>query len=544
MINGLDTINIFILGVVMVNAFLGLFVFITKRDSKVNQSFFVFSIAATLWSLSMFFFRSMAGTSNAIFFARILYASAACIPFAFIFFINFFPEEKYNIPKKFDILLVIPFVFIVLISILPNQLITNILNPEGEQVIVFHKNLHFIYAFYIVSYFSICYSLLFIKYLKFKDIAKQQIMYVAIGTLVSTLIGVTTNLLMPLLGDFRLNWLGQIGIIAMIGMIAYSILKHKLFNTKVIASQLVVFILCASLFVRILFSTDSRDLTINVIFLFISIVTGILLIKSVLTEVEQKERAEDLATDLEATNERLAVANEKLKEVDKLKSEFLSLATHQIRAPLTAIKGYASLILEKDYGEVPAPIESAVKTIFDSCQNLVVIVNDFLDISRIEQGRMKYEMVDVDLVKVCRDIVDQLKPNIESAGLYIKMDTNKEQVIVNADSSKIKQVIGNLVDNCIKYTKQGGINVSVDAREKDVVVSIKDTGIGISKEDISKLFGKFVRAKDASKTNVIGTGLGLYIAKQMIEAHSGSVWVESEGLDKGSTFFVKLPVKK
>jgi signal transduction histidine kinase len=157
---------------------------------------------------------------------------------------------------------------------------------------------------------------------------------------------------------------------------------------------------------------------------------------------------------------------------------------------------------------------------------------------------MKYEMVDVDLVKVCRDIVDQLKPNIESAGLYIKMDTNKEQVIVNADSSKIKQVIGNLVDNCIKYTKQGGINVSVDAREKDVVVSIKDTGIGISKEDIPKLFAKFVRAKDANKTNVIGTGLGLYIAKQMVEAQGGKVWVESEGLGKGSTFFIKLPIKK
>jgi signal transduction histidine kinase len=130
-----------------------------------------------------------------------------------------------------------------------------------------------------------------------------------------------------------------------------------------------------------------------------------------------------------------------LKELDQLKSEFLSLATHQIRAPLTAIKGYASLILEGDYGKITQPVESAVKNIFESCQSLVLIVNDFLDISRIEQGRMKYEMTDFDISLLVSDIVQKLKPNIESAGLSVSIDLPKEKISVYLDQNKIRQVI-------------------------------------------------------------------------------------------------------
>jgi signal transduction histidine kinase len=263
-------------------------------------------------------------------------------------------------------------------------------------------------------------------------------------------------------------------------------------------------------------------------------VFSILLVQGMYKEVEQREKIEKLAQDL-------AKANDRLKELDQLKSEFLSLATHQIRAPLTAIKGYASLILEGDFGAVSEEAKGAVKTISDSCENLVVVVSDFLNISRIEQGRMKYDLVDFNVVKVAEEIVNELKPNIENAKLSVEFKSDAPELMTHADMGKIKQVIGNLIDNSIKYTKEGGIKISVGSGDKNVIIKISDTGVGIAAEDIPKLFGKFVRTKDAFRTNVIGTGLGLYVAKQMVEAQGGKVWVESDGVGKGSTFFVELP---
>jgi signal transduction histidine kinase len=344
------------------------------------------------------------------------------------------------------------------------------------------------------------------------------------------------NLILPYFDNYRYIFLGPLFSLAMVVSIAYSITKHRLFNVKIIATEVLIFVLWIFILLRFLISTTLQEQIINAILFVATIIIGILLINSVVKEVKQREKIELLAKDLE-------VANEKLKELDQMKSEFLSLATHQIRAPLTAIKGYASLILEGDYGVLPEKMKTAVSTIFESCQNLVFIVNDFLDISRIEQGRMKYDKTEFDIIKTCSDILDQLKPNIENAGLKYSFNKEMEKAVVFADIGKIKQIIGNVIDNSIKYTKTGDINLGIKKVDDNVLISVKDTGVGISKDDIPKLFAKFVRAKDASKTNVIGTGLGLYIAKQMLEAQGGKIWVESEGLGKGSTFFIQIPIK-
>lgn len=536
----LDSINIAVLIVLVLNFSLGIFVFLTKRESKVNQYFFLFSIAATLWGLTMLFYRSMAGLPEASDFARILYASAATIPYSFLFFIRVFPEEKYNLPRKSELYLLFPFLAVLAITLIPGLLISGTSKVPGEeQVIVFNLLYHSIFALYIVSYFTICYGLLLFKYVKFAGMQKQQMSYVIVGTFIATIIGVSTNLIMPLLGDFSLNWLGQVGIAAMIGGISHSILKHKLFNLKIVAAQFIVYALCVSLFIRTLISTSTSDLIVNIIFLVIAVAIGFFLIQSVKEEVSQREKVENLAADLEHANERL-------KEVDQLKSEFLSLATHQIRAPLTAIKGYTSLILEGDYGEVPEDIAKPVDIIAKSCQNLVMIVNDFLDISRIEQGRMKYDLTVFDLRAVAEQVLTELKPNIENAGLTCScnMEHNATPVMVYADVGKVRQVIGNLVDNSIKYTPSGSITVELSTHGDVAQLKISDTGIGISAEDIGKLFNKFTRAKDANKTNVVGTGLGLYVAKQMIEAQNGKIWIESEGAGKGASSIIELPLNK
>lgn len=233
--------------------------------------------------------------------------------------------------------------------------------------------------------------------------------------------------------------------------------------------------------------------------------------------------------------------NGELKEINHLKNEYISLATHQIRGPLGAIKGYVSLILEGDYGNVPKEFIEPLDIIFKSTDSLTKTVSDFLDVSRIEQGEMKYYLKDFNIVDLVNEVVNELKINIQKKGLELKLNIENGNYILHEDKTKLKQVLINLLDNSNKYTKTGWIEVGLKKNaENTVLFSIKDSGVGISKETMPLLFKKFSRAKDAHGTNILGTGLGLYLAKKMIEAQKGHIWAESLGEGKGSEFYVEL----
>jgi signal transduction histidine kinase len=247
---------------------------------------------------------------------------------------------------------------------------------------------------------------------------------------------------------------------------------------------------------------------------------------------------------LKVTNLKLEKANDRLRELDKQKSEFVSFASHQLRSPLTSIKGYASLMLEGDYGELAAGAKEAAQRIYESSKTLAVVVNDYLNISRIELGTMKYEFKDLDLKALTEEVIAELKPNVEKTGLKLEFSCDmKASYIINADLDKFKQVMGNLIDNSLKYTPNGSIQVFLSRKAGSVVFAVKDTGIGMSEKTIPKLFQKFSRADKASETNIRGTGLGLYIAKEIVEAHKGRIWAESEGEGKGSQFYVEIPAR-
>ncbi|MCX6712903.1 MAG: HAMP domain-containing sensor histidine kinase, partial [Candidatus Vogelbacteria bacterium] len=176
---------------------------------------------------------------------------------------------------------------------------------------------------------------------------------------------------------------------------------------------------------------------------------------------------------------------------------------------------------------------------------LVLVIEDFLNITRIELGRIKYDLTEWSFNTLVKNVIGEQKPNIERRGLSFSYDEDAPEYKVYADQGKVSQVISNLIDNSTKYTKEGSIAVKVSGvtdkdGKKGVRVTVKDTGVGVAPETMPHLFEKFSRAEDASKTNIIGTGLGLYVAKQIMDAHQGKIWAESEGKGKGSTFFVEL----
>ena len=249
-----------------------------------------------------------------------------------------------------------------------------------------------------------------------------------------------------------------------------------------------------------------------------------------------------LAFDKSLTYEALQEANEKLQSLDKLKTEFLSLASHQLRSPLTAIKGYTSMLLEGSFGEVNDKQKEAIDRVFQSSNHLTKVVEDLLNVSKIEAGGMKYEMAPFDIEKAASDLSTDLSITAQKKGLYLNFITDKKApYTVNGDMEKIRQVILNVVDNAIKYTQQGGITVNLlkDTATNMIRVAVTDTGMGISPEEKEKLFQKFSRG-EGGKTNTGGSGLGLYLAKQIAEAHGGHIAIDSPGVGKGSTFSIEF----
>ncbi|OGC56190.1 hypothetical protein A3H26_03180 [candidate division WWE3 bacterium RIFCSPLOWO2_12_FULL_36_10] len=380
--------------------------------------------------------------------------------------------------------------------------------------------------------------LLFKKTRESVGLEKKQFQLILIGTFTTYILIIIFNLIFPIvLKDVGFIKFTPIFLFPSVAFISYAIIKHGLFDIKIIATELLVFVIWIIVFVEILTKTSWEERIIeSVIFLFV-VVFGIFLIRSVRKEVSQREKFELLSKEL-------GVANAKLQELDQMKTDFISIASHQLRTPLTAIKGYSSMILEGTYGDTSLKIKGAVDKIFQSAQRLIYIVNDLLDVSRIEQGRFQLALEEVKIANVLKDVVEELRTNAQKKNLDLSFNVSIDdaEVKIKADPSKIRQVLTNLVDNAIKYTPSGYVKAELQRVGATVLISVKDSGAGISPETLSNLFQKFTRAKNVAKLHTDGSGLGLYIAKQIIDAHQGKIWAESTGEGHGSRFCVELPI--
>ncbi|MBI4692106.1 MAG: hypothetical protein HY773_01545 [Candidatus Terrybacteria bacterium] len=539
-----DTKNTLLLLIGFINLIFGLVIYIKNRKSQTNFWFFLVVLSVTFWIFSMFFYRSI--EESVVFCSRILYLSASFIPIIFLYFSFIFPEEKFHLKMWQKYLLLIPFITIAIISLLPDALIKGVnIIPDKENEIIFNNQLHLLYAFYISGYFVLAYINLFRKYLKtVENIIKTQIKYVLLGTLIATIIGVSSNLILPLLSIFTLNWLGQISIIFMIVFIAYAITKHHLMNIRIIATELFAGSILLILLVNFLTSRTAIEWLIRGFLFVTGTFFGYLLIRSVLKEVRQREEIEKLAGELERANVRL-------KELDKEKSDFVTITSHQLRSPLTAIKGYTSMMLEGSYGPISDKVKEILDRIFQSSNRLVYFISDLLNLSRIERGKMEYDFKKINFRELAQEVFEDFKTiNIkENKGMEMSFEAEKvADYSVIADFEKIRQVVYNLMDNAMKYNKVGGfvkINLQLitnNQQQKSVLLKVQDNGIGMSKESLTRIFEKFIRGRNGSSVHTEGTGLGLYVAREIAKAHGGDIRAESEGEGKGSTFYLELPM--
>ena len=229
----------------------------------------------------------------------------------------------------------------------------------------------------------------------------------------------------------------------------------------------------------------------------------------------------------------------KIKEVDQMKDEFISIASHELRTPITAIRGYLSMALDGDFGKLAVPLHHGIERADASAKRLGDLVEDLLNVSRIEQGRMQLQRKPVEVVEAVRTIVDELKPTADAKKLALTLATSGA-VKVQADPDKLKQVFINIVGNAIKYTEHGSVTVMLENTGSLVKVRVKDTGPGIAPENQERLFTKFYRVGNNDAKKIPGTGLGLWITKQLVELMKGKITLESiEGT--GTQVTVTLP---
>jgi PAS domain S-box-containing protein len=235
----------------------------------------------------------------------------------------------------------------------------------------------------------------------------------------------------------------------------------------------------------------------------------------------------------------------KEKEIDKAKTEFVSLASHQLRTPLSTVNWYSEMLLTGDVGEVTSNQKKYLEEIYSGNRRMVDLVNTLLDVSRIELGTLVVESKPTDIVKLTQSVIHEERLQIIEKKIKLLSSFEDNTPLIKADPKLLRMVIQNLLSNAIKYTPNGGkIHISLFLDEKkNVAIKMSDTGYGIPKNQQDKIFTKLFRADNVIGKDTEGTGLGLYIAKSIIEQAGGKLWFESEE-NKGSTFYVTLPLRK
>jgi len=510
---------------------LGLLVLSQGKTKKLNILFFFFTLAIAFWSLAYFFWQISLNADQALSWSRILMIGAIFIPVFYFHFVVVFLGIAKRVFVYIAYTLAIIFLFL-------NFTAYFIVDVSQKLSFQFWPTAGPIYSFFLLTwlFYAIYTVYLLYKHLNIAvGIKRKQLAYILLGTIVGYAGGVTNYFLWY---DILIPPIGNVLASVYVLFVAFAILKYRMFNIKVVATELFTLAIWITVLVDVFNAKTTPERIFEIGLLIVVVVFGVLIIRSVSKEIKSREEIEKLAKDLKKANARL-------RELDQQKSEFVSIASHQLRSPLTAIKGYASMMIEGSFGEITNEVKVPVDKILASSKRLVNIVEDFLNITRIEQGRMQYDFTEVNIKDLLKDIISNVAPTIKHSGLEVNLTTDKGlSYVVSADENKIRQVFVNLLDNAIKYTPKGSIDIKIteNVPKKRITISVTDSGIGLSTDFIdNRIFGKFNRGVNAKSIHTNGSGIGLYVASEIVKGHKGKIWVKSEGKNKGTTFFVELP---
>ena len=518
---------------------IGVLFFIHGTKKLSNFLLLLVSVAIGGWSGSIALFYAEQGLTNFHGLFTILpYLFLEIFSFALLFFVLDFTQNRFSLLCRRNILF---FSFFVIISnilfLKPNYIISLASTTDNFIPGPFYG----LFILYIaLNIFISCY-LLFKKQTESAGIFKTILKSILTVLILASSGMLIVDIILPYCGINNLRILGPLLSFSALLFIGSRIFQYHFWDLRSFFTQLFVAIVSFILVAQAVLAKTTFEMIINTILLLLFLVLGYFLFLSVKNDTQIKNETEKLIKDL-------ADANRKLKLLDKRKSEFVKTSAHHLKNPLTAIRGYASMLLDGSYEkDINKKSLEAIQKIFESSRRLIDLIDDFTDISNIESGKMEYVFENVDLKKLIQEILEEMDLAIKKSELKLSFDTDKmNEYVIYADSGKIWQVVSNLIDNAIKYAPKGKVCLFLkkDKKQKKLIFSITDTGIGMSEETIKKLFEKFSRAKGVSNLYTEGLGLGLYVAKEVMKKHNAKIWAESQGEGKGSTFYMEFDAKE
>jgi signal transduction histidine kinase len=503
---------------------LGFFVYTTDRKSEVNRRFALFCLSVAFWSWAYIFWPQSQDKEMALRSFQFLHLGSMFIPVTYFHFVLTFlgKGNKKKMLLKFCYLLALFFASFVFTPFFIKDMVPKFSFP-------FWAVPGPLYHFYLLMFFALAvYSWILLAKASSQaenEREKQiQLNYILIGTLFGFLGGSTNYFLWY---DINIPPVGNGLVLLYIILTTLAVIRYHLFNIKVVLSQALVGVIGLLLLIQFFLSQSLIEYIWRGILFLLFMIFGALLVRSVLQEIKYREQ--------------LQQAYQELQKLDEAKSEFLSIASHQLRTPLTAIKGYISLFLDGSYGKLDGKSRPPMEKISKSSEKLISLINDLLNVSRIEAGKIELKFETASVEEAIDLVVDELKQQIEKKGLTLKREKQQGLNRILMDKDKIRQVLMNVIDNAIKYTPQGSITIKTRNSGSGVIIQVRDTGLGMEKEELVKIFKSFSRGSAGNNLAADGTGLGLYIAKRFVEIHKGKIWAESEGRSKGSTIFIELP---
>lgn len=521
----------------------GLLVLYKDPKSPSSRSFAYLSASILLWIIAAFFEDEAENPTLRAFFLRADFALGAFYAYAFLLFCSDTTHFKWAQRLWFRLVLFIVPLSLALLALFTDTIIagyeitaTDVINPlfgvGGDVYNILLSLAPLLGA-----------GLIFWNYRRIGPGEKTRYIYLILGLILSIGTALVTNVLLTdYIQDSPLyEFYARLGIFSSIFIAllpGYAIIRHRLFNIKIVATEIISFALLVIMFVQIFLSDDWRMLAVRIVTFVTVFFLVAALVKSVDNEIKRKE-------ELQKISDSLAAANEELHRLDTAKSEFISIASHQLRTPLTAIKGFVSLLLEGAYGRLEPSVADTLNKVYLANARLMNLVENLLNISRIEAGRIQYQFAPTKLEDILTELHELFILAAHEKGLRLGIALPKTPLpMLSLDGAKIREVVSNVIDNSIKYTEKGEVLVAAEQKGNKVVVTVSDTGVGIDPDDLPHLFKKFERGKDAAQVNVSSTGLGLYVGKSFIEAHGGTIRAESAGKGKGARFVLELPVDR
>lgn len=579
---------------------IGLVIYFNDRNNSSGRVAAVMSSAIGGWVMFAFLSDIVKDHFLSLILNRLIFVSLIIFMSSMLYLPFVFPlRSKYaklvkNIASIFSILLVT-------FTLFTPFVISNIqFESWGSNII--YGNYFIVFIVFTIISILVLITKFIISYIRLGAPERSKIRLFFAGLIIVTVVNIFVQVIIRnIVGSDEFYRFGNYSVIIFVAFTAYAIVRQQLFDVKLILTEIGVAIVNIAAIEQIFLSQGTYHVLINSL-LFVFVAYGsYILVKSVIREIKFRE-------ELQVMSEQLARANSHLKDLDKMKTEFVSLASHELLTPVSAIEGYLSMILDEHLAKVDDPKAAQyLDRIYRSSKRLARLIADMLNISRIEEGRLLVEKKDVNLSELVSQVIEEVKFKaeekkqkvvFESSNVKLQMSNEGQnpndknaisgkpsavsQFMTYADPDKIKEVIINLVGNSIKYSKNPGtitiniekvptakinqtwgkietdvkegplddqeaIHAAVDDHFREILgdeqllISVKDEGIGIPKDELPKLFKKFHRVGDYTTAESQGTGLGLYISRALVELHHGRIWPTSEGPGKGSKFYFSLP---